>query len=111
MSWDNLTPATIKHCYQHVGFKDVPDTEDTRAPDTSLWNSAEEAGLVSDGISFDDFVALDDGVAIGPGTDGLEVDDILNILQSCLMRMLILRMNPPSVESVAAVLNNQLFPV
>ena len=80
MSWDNVTPATIKHCYQHVGFRDVPDTEDTRAPDTSLWNSAEEAGLVSDGLSFDDFVALDDGVAIGPGAEGLEVDDILNIL-------------------------------
>ena len=56
MSWDNVTPATIKHCYKHVGFKDVPDTEETRAPDTSLWNSAEEAGLVSDGLSFDDIV-------------------------------------------------------
>ena len=79
MSWDNVTPITIKYCYQHVGFKDVPATEDTQAPDTSIWSSVEEAGLVSDGLSFD-YVALDGGVAIGPGAEGLEVDDILNIL-------------------------------
>ncbi|KAI6650731.1 hypothetical protein LOD99_7782 [Oopsacas minuta] len=80
MSWDNVTPTTIKHCYQHVGFKDLPATEETSAPDTSIWSSAEEAGLVSDGLSFEDFVALDDGVAIGPGANGLKIDDILNSL-------------------------------
>ncbi|KAI6651873.1 Tigger transposable element-derived protein 4-like [Oopsacas minuta] len=80
MSWDNVTPTTTKHCYQHVGFKDLPATEETSAPDTSIWSSAEEAGLVSDGLSFEDFVALDDGVAIGPGANGLEIDDILNSL-------------------------------
>ena len=79
ISWDNLTPTTIKHCYQHVGFKDFPATEETSAPDTSIWSSAEEAGLVSDGLSFEDFVALDDGVAIGPGVNGLEIDDIRQI--------------------------------
>ncbi|KAI6661981.1 Tigger transposable element derived 6-like protein [Oopsacas minuta] len=56
-------------------------TEETSAPDTSIWSSAEEAGLVSDGLSFEDFVALDDGVAIGPGANSLEIDDILNSLQ------------------------------
>ena len=82
MSWDNVTPTTIKHCFQHVGFKDVPVTEDTLASthQFGLWSTAEEAGLVSDGLTFDDFVALDDGVAIGPGAEGIEVDDILNIL-------------------------------
>ncbi|KAI6654504.1 Tigger transposable element-derived protein 4-like [Oopsacas minuta] len=75
-----VTPTTIKHCYQHVGFKDLPATEETSAPDTSIWSSAEEAGLVSDGLSFEDFVALDDGAAIGPGANGLEIDDILNSL-------------------------------
>ena len=82
MSWDNFTPTTIKHCFQHVGFKDVPITEDTLASthQFGLWSTAEEAGLVSDGLIFDDFVALDDGVAIGPGSEGIEVDDILNIL-------------------------------
>ena len=35
---------------------------------------------MSDGLTFYDFVALDDGVAIGPGAEGIEVDDILNIL-------------------------------
>ena len=35
---------------------------------------------MSDGLTFDDFVALDDGVSIGPGAEGIEVDDILNIL-------------------------------
>ena len=38
MSWDNVTPTTIKHCYQHVGFKDFPATEKTSAPDTSIWS-------------------------------------------------------------------------
>ncbi|KAI6661427.1 Tigger transposable element-derived protein 6-like [Oopsacas minuta] len=80
MSWDDVTPTTIKHYYQHVGFKDLPATEETSAPDTSIWSSAEEAGLVSDGLSFEDFVVLDDGVAIGPGANGLEIDDILNSL-------------------------------
>ena len=73
-------PTTIKHSYQHVGFKDFPATEETSAPDTSIWSSAEEAGLVSDGLSFEDFVALDDGVAIGPGANGLEIDDFFNSL-------------------------------
>ncbi|KAI6647708.1 hypothetical protein LOD99_8549 [Oopsacas minuta] len=77
-SWDNVTPTTIKHCYQHVGFKDLPATEETSAPDTSIWSSAEEAGLVSDGLSFEDFVALDNGVAIGLGASGRKIDDILN---------------------------------
>ena len=82
MSWDNITPTAIMHCFQHVGFKDVPETEDTLASthQFGLWRTAEEAGLVSDGLTFDDFVALDDGVAIGPGAEGIEVDDILNIL-------------------------------
>ena len=79
MSWDNVIPTTIKQCYQHVGFKDFPATEET-SPDTSIWSSAEEAGLVSDGLSFEEFVALDDGVAIGPGANRLEIDDILNSL-------------------------------
>ena len=35
---------------------------------------------MSDGLSFENFVALDDGVAIGPGANGLEIDDILNSL-------------------------------
>ena len=74
-------PTTIKHSYQHVGFKDFPATEETSAPDTSIWSSAEEAGLVSDGLSFEDFVALDDGeIAIGPGANGLEIDDFFNSL-------------------------------
>ena len=29
---------------------------------------------MSDGLSFEDFVALDDGVAIGPGANGLVID-------------------------------------
>ena len=49
MLWDNVTPTTIKHCSQHVGFKNSPATEETSAPDTSICSSAEEAGLVSDG--------------------------------------------------------------
>ena len=77
MSWDNVTSTTIKQCYQPIGFEDFPDTEETSAPDTSIWSSAEEAGLVSDGLSFEDFVALDDGVAIGPGANSLEIDAIL----------------------------------
>ncbi|KAI6648433.1 Tigger transposable element-derived protein 4-like [Oopsacas minuta] len=36
MSWDNVTPTAIKHCYQHVGFKDLPATEETSGPDTSI---------------------------------------------------------------------------
>ena len=35
---------------------------------------------MSDGLSFEEFVAVDDGVVIGPGARGLEIDDILNIL-------------------------------
>ena len=50
MSWDNTTPAIIKHCYQHVGFKDELTTEDTTASDTSIRRSSEEAGLVSGGL-------------------------------------------------------------
>ena len=76
MSWNDVTPTTIKHCFQHVGFKDFPATEETSAADTSICSSAEEAGLVSDGLSFEDFVALDD-VA-----NGLEIDDILNSLHA-----------------------------
>ena len=59
MSWDYVTPTTIKHCFQHVGFKDVPVTEDTLASthQFGLWSTADEAGLVSDGLTFDDFVA------------------------------------------------------
>ena len=77
-----MSPLQIKHCFQHVGFKDVLETEDTLASahQFGLWKTAEEAGLVLDGLTFDDFVALDDGVAIGPGAEGIEVDDILNIL-------------------------------
>ena len=30
-------------------------------------------------LTFDDFVALDNGVAIGPCAEGIEVDDILDI--------------------------------
>ena len=37
---------------------------------------------MSNGLSFDDFVAVDNGVAVGPGAEGLGVDDILNILRS-----------------------------
>ena len=70
----------------------MPETEDTLASthQFGLWRTAEEAGLVSDGLTFDDFVALNDGVAIGPGAEGIEVDDILNILQSWLMMKQIL---------------------
>ena len=50
MSWNKVTPTTIRHCYQHVGIKDLPVTEETRALDTSIWSSAEEDGLVSDGL-------------------------------------------------------------
>ena len=157
VSWDNVTPTIVKHCYQHVGFKDIPATEGSPEPDTSIWSSVEEAGLVSDGLSFYDFVAVDDGVAVGPGAGGLKVDDILNILHpevfadddvdiededepnqpapsfdtavSCLDNVMkFLRTLPysvkqsvssrasrllsrPSVESTAAVINNQLLPV
>ena len=80
MSWDKVIPTTIRHCYQHVRFKDLPVAEETLALETPIWSSAEEAGLVSDGLSFEELVAVDDGVANGPGARGLKIYDILYIL-------------------------------
>ena len=53
MSWPNVTPTTIKYCFQHVGFKDVPVTEYSLASTHQfrLWSTAEEAGLVSEGLT------------------------------------------------------------
>ena len=50
------------------GYKFWPANEDTPAPDTSIRSSIEEAGLVSDGLLFDGYVALDDDVAIRRGS-------------------------------------------
>ncbi|KAI6660591.1 Tigger transposable element-derived protein 4-like [Oopsacas minuta] len=109
MSWDNVTPTTIKHCYQHVGFKDLPATEETSAPDTSIWSSAEEAGLVSDGLSFEDFVALDDGVAIGPGemVSKLTISLIVCTLQ--VMTMLISKMTTMNIPSISMFRHSTLL--
>ena len=66
-------------------------------------------GLVSDGLSFEEFVAVDDGVAIGPGAKGLKLTTFLISCTLQVITMLISKMMTMNIPSISLLRHSTLL--
>ena len=84
LAWTMVDKETISHCYLHVGFHSLEESQDlppVQPQSFPLWNNAERAGLIYS-VDWNEFVDVDEAICIGLESEG----SVLVKLSTSLLR-------------------------